>query len=109
MLEDAWDATQDLGSLRETLRASEKESRSLIASGSLASVSVNSASQSYQYGNGTFSTEMVVEHWRALVDLFDRMYAALTDKSDEAVYAEMMRQLIPNHNFTKDFSGLCTV
>lgn len=108
MLEDAWDVCpNDASTLRETLRNFERAARELISAGAISSISKNSASQTYQYGSTTFSSEAVAEHWRELIDLHDRVQAALTDKSDEAVYAEMMLQLVPVYGFTKDFSGLC--
>lgn len=112
MLEDAWDAAPETAaSLREQLRANERAAGLVVSGGSLSSISKNASSHSYAFGSGNITPKEIANVWRELIDLFDLIFASRTtaggDTTDEAVYAEMNRRLIPCVEFTKDFSGAC--
>ncbi len=103
LLDDAWDAAP-LGddTLRDTLRALEKTAGAAVAGGNPSSISKNSASVAYSFGVGSFTPADVALVWRELIDLFD--VVAANNTGDDAIYAEMMRRLVPCVEFTKDFS-----
>lgn len=107
MLDDAYDdAVSGSTSLRDQLRAKERAAGSLVAGGSLASISRNSASHSYAFGRGNISPADIARGWRILIDLFDAVLTNATDASDIAVKAEMLQRLQPVNEFTKDFTLL---
>jgi len=107
MLDDAYDdAVAGTISLREQLRANERNAGALVAGGSLSSVSKNSASQSYAFGNGQVTTAEIARGWRILIDCYDTVLATATDGTDAAVKAEMLYRLQPIREFTKSFAGL---
>lgn len=101
LLEDAWDnAPEGSLTLREELRRNERAVGELLATGSVQSVSKNTASQSYAYtGNGTLTTAEVARAWRELINLFDTcsavLTAAATAATDENIYPEMQARLLP--------------
>lgn len=104
-LEDAWDhAPVAANSLRVELRANVTALGALLSQGQIASVSKNSASQSYAFsGNGVLTTKDLREIWQDLVDLFDVCETILTaagqitagDDNDAAIYAEMRARIAP--------------
>lgn len=109
MLEDAWDAAPEGAlTLREQLRAYERAAGSVVSGGSLASISKNTSSHSYAFGNGNITATEVANTWRELIDLFDLLLASFTEAAIEAtdatIYPEMMRRLVPLNSFTKDFT-----
>lgn len=71
--ENAWDdCPANANSLREQLRKMERGAAALFASGSLGSVSKNSASQSYAgAGFGRFSVAQIQQGFRMLIELYD--------------------------------------
>ena len=76
--ENAWDdCAATPASLRDQLRLMERSAASLFASGSIGSVSKNSASQSYAgAGFGRFSVAQIQQGYRMLIELYD---TALTE------------------------------
>lgn len=112
MLDDAWDHSQQTAhTLREELRANETAVGNLLSQGQLASVSKNSASQSYAFsGQGTLTTADIARGWRDLINLFDRCFNLLTAAgsatTDEDVLAEMRARLSPVYQTRADISGL---
>ena len=107
MLDDAFDdALATSTPLRDTLRANERATGNLISGGSLASVSKNSASQSYAFGRGNITPAEIARGWRVLIDCFDTTAAALVSTDDAAIKAEMMLRLQPVLEYVKDFVGL---
>ncbi len=108
MLDDAYDdSVSAVTTLREQLRAKERVAGSLVAGGSLSSISRNAASHSYAFGRGNITPADIAEGWRTLIDLYDLVLATAADITDAAVKAEMLLRLQPCNEFTKDFSGLC--
>jgi hypothetical protein len=100
LLEDAWDNAPDGAlTLREELRRNERAIGVLIAQGSLSSVSKNSSSQSYAFGQGQLTTAEMARAWRVLINLFDRsqsiILAASLTNDDDTIYAEMKARLVP--------------
>jgi hypothetical protein len=99
LLDDAWDAAPaGANTLREQLRANEVTAGQILAAGSLASVSKNSASQAWALsGPGAFTPAELVRAWRDLLNLFDSISDLMTrgaeTVTDEAIYAEMKSQL----------------
>ena len=71
--ENAWDdAPLGANTLRQQLRLCERSAASLFASGSIGSVSKNSASQSYAgAGFGRFSVAQIQQGYRMLIELYD--------------------------------------
>ena len=71
--ENAWDdCAATPSSLRDQLRLMERNASSLFASGSIGSVSKNSASQSYAgSGFGRFSVVQIQQGFRMLIELYD--------------------------------------
>lgn len=106
MLDDAWDDAPDGDyTLRDQLRANERAAGSLLAGGSLSSVSKNSASHSYAYGNGTLTIAEIARGWRTLIDLYDELFDSLDPNNSDAEVVIVMRQrLAPVREFTKDFT-----
>jgi hypothetical protein len=76
-LDDAWDAAPAAANtLREQLRAFEKQVTTLFSAGALGSVSKNTASQSYRGpGVGSYTPAQLQTVWRDLIDLFDEVKA----------------------------------
>lgn len=114
MLEDAWDAAPDGAlTLRVQLRDMERAAGLVVSGGSLASISKNSSSHSYAFGMGNITAKEIANTYRELIDLYDGLLAAYgsasLDTSDETIYAEMMRRLVPVNNFTKDYAGVFAV
>lgn len=112
MLEDAWDAAPEGAlTLREQLRAYELAAGLVISGGSLSSISKNQSNHSYAFGSGNITAKEVANVWRELIDLYDLLVnsyeAAALDVSDETIYPEMMRRLVPINSFTTDFTGIC--
>lgn len=112
MLEDAWDAAPNGAlTLREQLRTNERAAGRSVSGGSLSSISKNQSSHSYAPGgSGNITPVEIANIWRELIDLYDLLVesftAAETDTSDETVYAEMKRRLVPVREFTKDFTTI---
>lgn len=107
MLEDAWDAAPNGdATLRETLRSNERAAGLVVSGGSLSSISKNQSSHSYAFGSGTISPVEVANTWRELIDLFDGIFNEGNLTTDDLIYPEMMRRLVPVREFVKDFSGL---
>ncbi len=108
MLDDAYDDSVSTGTtMREQLRAKERAAGSLVAGGSLSSISRNSASHSYAPpGRGNVTPNDLADGWRNLIDLYDVVLATATDTTDGAVKGEMLLRLQPCNEFTKDFTGL---
>lgn len=71
--ENAWDdAPEAAQSFRSQLRLMERNASSLFQSGSIGSVSKNSASQSYAgSGFGRFSVAQIQQGFRMLIELYD--------------------------------------
>lgn len=114
MLEDAWDDAPDGdATLRSTLRSNERAASLVVAGGSLSSITKNASSHSYAFGNGNITAVEVANVWRELIDLFDALFDAYTaagsSTSDETIYAEMKRRLVPINSFTNDYAGMCYV
>lgn len=64
--------------LRNQLRAYEKASEALFRGGSIASVSKNSASQSYRGpGLGSYTPVQLANAWRQLISLYDQVFACV--------------------------------
>lgn len=72
--DNAWDdAPEAAQSFRSQLRLMERGASSLFQSGSIGSVSKNSASQSYAgSGFGRFSVAQIQQGFRMLIELYDR-------------------------------------
>jgi hypothetical protein len=93
MWDDAWDSAPEGGAtFREELRKYERRIGELISTGSVSSISKNSASQTYAtYSVGTLTQVEITRAWRQLINLFDDIAASLVacgkDSDDEAVYA----------------------
>lgn len=127
------DATAGANSFRPQLRVMERGAANLFASGSIGSVSKNSASQSYAgAGFGRFSVAQIQQGYRMLIELYDdclRManylynlsqnYPANADGQcfikkypnyeadpDQAVYDLMSYRLIPVEDYQIDLSYL---
>lgn len=112
MLDDAWDDRAEL-TLREKLRANERAAGAMLSAGSLASVSKNSASQSFAYGRGNVTVAEIARGWRELITCFDQVFtsfnAAGLATDDATIVVEMRARIQPVREFTKDFSGLFCV
>jgi len=107
MLDDAFDdASSAATPLRTQLRLNERAAGSLVSGGSLASVSKNSASQSYAFGRGNVTPAEIARGWRILIDCFDVTSTDLASTDDTVIKVEMQLRLQPIYEFTKDFSGL---
>lgn len=125
MLDDAWDAAPPAAnSLRDQLRAYEKEVSQVYRGGSLASVSKNSTSQSYASGPNNLTVLQVAKGWRMLVNLFDYCKSEIDleiaavpqdpqdpgNDKDPAVYARMAQflnpLLTPVNEYTTDLTQL---
>ena len=100
------DAVSASVALREQLRANERAAGQLISGGSLASVSKNSASQSYAFGRGNVTPAEIERGWRILIDCYDTTAAALSSSVDSEIKAEMLLRLQPVNEFRKDFSNM---
>jgi len=75
--DDAWDScAASANSFRDQLRAYEKAANRQFSVGSIASVSKNSANQSYRGpGVGSYTVVQIANTWRTLINLFDRIKA----------------------------------
>ena len=128
--ENAWDDCKPTAnSLREQLRIMERNAASLFASGTLASVSKNSASQSYAgAGFGRFSVAQIQQGYRMLIEMHDQLlamakwlndtdtsawhdtfvakYPNFADDPDIAVYDFMVVKLQPVEDYQIDLSYL---
>ena len=72
-LEDAWDATTNASSLRDTLRVLESNAGRQIAGGSLSSVAANGRHSAFAaQGPGQLTPVEVAQIYRQLIDLFDQ-------------------------------------
>ena len=91
-------------------RANERAAGALVSGGSLASVSKNSASQSFAFGRGNVTGVEIARGWRILITHYDQVatsYATAGLATDDAtVVIEMRQRLTPCREFTKDFSSL---
>lgn len=126
-LDDAWDVAGDVaGSLRTQLRLYETTcSKKFNVSGTLGSVSKNSASQSYRGpGLGSYTLPQIQTAWRTLINLYDQeldranwlnaiqdvwfttKYPKYAADADGAVYDFMKKRLLPIETFEEDFSDL---
>ena len=112
MLDDAWDDRAEL-TLREKLRANERAAGAMLSAGSLASVSKNSASQSFAYGRGNVTVAEIARGWRELITCFDQVFTSFNTAGlatdDATIVVEMRARIQPVREFTKDFSGLLCV
>lgn len=121
LLDKAWlAAPAGANSLRDQLLIFEQQALALIGGGSLASVSKNSASQSYASGPNALTPLQIQRAWRYLVDLFDEVKAWADDELaevppdgdepandlDPAVYAEMMNRLRYVYSESTDLTEL---
>lgn len=90
--------------LREQLRARERQVGALIGHGSIVSVSKNSTSQTYSFsGSGSITASEIARAYRTLIDLYDSVSAGIQSADDALIFAEMMSRLEPCAGFTKDF------
>lgn len=107
MLDDAWDAAVALSSenpdLRAQLRANETSARKNVASGALASVSANG--RTTQFSTQGVQSESIVEGWRDLVDLYDKVEPNYDIESE--IKSEMMALLVPSSEWENDYSEVC--
>ncbi len=108
MLDDAYDdSVSSASTLREQLRAKERAAGTLVAGGSLSSISRNNASHSYAPpGRGNVSPSEIADGWRTLIDLYDTVISTATATDDASVKSEMLLRLQPCNEFTKSFTGL---
>ena len=121
LLDKAWlAAPASANSLRDQLLTFEQQSLALIGGGSLASVSKNSASQSYASGPNALTPLQIQRAWRYLVDLFDEVKAWADDElaetspdgdepandQDPAIYGEMMKRLRYVYSASTDLTQL---
>lgn len=127
--ENAWDdAPAGALTLRQQLRTMERAAASLFASGSLGSVSKNSASQSYAgAGFGRFSVAQIQQGYRMLIEMYDwllvetkavytstgtchddfvALYPDYAEDPDKAVYDAMVYRLQPVESYQIDLSYL---
>jgi hypothetical protein len=99
MWDDAWDsAPAEASTFRDELRKYETRVGELISTGSVSSISKNSASQTYAtYSVGTLTQVEITRGWRQLINLFDRIRSDLEalgeSTTDDAIYAEGQEQL----------------
>ncbi len=125
-LDDAWDAApQGANTLRDQLRAFEKTLSPLFNQGSLASVSKNSASQTYRGpGLGSYTTPQITKVWRDLINLYDhtlnRVNCLLNatikpnplptwwpaDNTDNTLYGFMKYRLVECSEYSMDMTYL---
>lgn len=133
-LENAWDAAPDnANTLREQLRSYEKAASNLFLGGSIASVSKNSASQSYRGpGLGSYTPVQIANAWRMLINLYEQekgqtkclydiskqypnntrgqwfieKFPTYAQDADPAIYDFMNRKLIPVEEYQTDLSDL---
>lgn len=111
LLEDAWqDREADARTLREQLRFQERSVGELLATGSINSVSKNSASQTYSFsGNGTLTTVELARAFRDLITLHDTVAQLFSLTADADIYAEMMARCVPIYSSRPDMRFLhCT-
>jgi hypothetical protein len=107
MCDDAWDACADATPFREQLRIFETQAGKLVSAGSISSVSKNSASQTYGFGNGMLTAAEIARGWRQLIDLFDQTSTNLGPVSELEIKTEMLLSLANGcREFTKDFTCL---
>jgi hypothetical protein len=132
--ENAWDdCAATPASFRAQLRLMERGAASLFASGSIGSVSKNSASQSYAgSGFGRYSVVQIQQAFRMLIELYDSelwetqclfnlaqtyptnqcginfilKYLNYAADPDDAVYDRITRKLIPVESYEVDLSYL---
>lgn len=108
MLEDAWDNhTASGNAFRDELRLNERAVGALIANGVLASVSKNSASQSYALNSGAsnLTVKEIAGAWRDLINAFDWFKQVLVDNgtaspTDDDVYLQMRANIVPRYSRT---------
>ena len=111
MLDDAWDAANDgADTLRDALRLKEKETGELISAGQISSVSKNSASHSYAFGDGVLTLNEIASGWRDLINLFDYCREVIADDeqaiNDDNIVAEMRARLRPCYSVSLSMEGL---
>ena len=111
MLDDAWDdATDGASTLRDALRKKEKDVGELIAAGQISSVSKNSVSHSYAFGDGVLTLNEIASGWRDLINLFDYCQEVITADSqavnDDNIVAEMRARLQPRYSVSLSMEGL---
>ena len=122
------DAPATPATLRPQLRLMERNAASLFSSGSISSVSKNSASQSYAgSGFGRFSVAQIQQGYRMLIELYDELliqanwlnstagtchddfvaqYPNYAADPDQAVYDLMKVRLTPVEYYQIDLSYL---
>lgn len=106
MLEDAWDATPDDGSLRHALRTLEQSARAQNPAGSVLQQSASNGHMAAAFAPGTGAPAPVeyARAWRELINLFDEVTTwlknpvaddggtvpdAIAAPTDEQVYNQM--------------------
>ena len=94
-LDDAWDESRKLGSLRKTLRSFEKQAREVVSGGSVSNIAANGRSTAFSlYGPGGITPSELVDLWRELVDLFDAVKASLGEgATEQSIKDSMMESL----------------
>ena len=111
MLDDTWDAANDgADTLRDSLRSKEREIGELVGAGQISSVSKNSASHSYAFGDGTLTLNEIAGGWRDLINLFDYCREVIAADAqtinDDNIVAEMRARLRPCYSVQPDMRGV---
>lgn len=92
-------------SLLLALEAQAYQAGDAIASGTIASSSINGHAVSFSNRDNGATPEDVASAWEELLTLREQAYAALGGApNDAAVYAEMLFRLEPVRSFTKDYA-----